>query len=882
MRSIHQLGYICKPKTDFKMIKKLFISLLTVAISLSSISQNHPIAYELGAIQNNINHLGTLGRVLYVAAHPDDENTRLITYFAKEKGYQTGYFSFTRGDGGQNLIGTEIWEELGLIRTQELLEARKIDGGYQFFSRAFDFGYSKTEAETFEKWNKQEMLEDLVLVIRAFKPDVIITRFSPTLGKTHGHHTASAILALEAFKMAGDANIFPEQLKNENISTWQAKSIYWNTSTWFFRDNADFDKSQLLTIDIGNYNPFLGKSMGEIAADSRSKHSSQGFGSAQTRGEIEEFFQHLDGEKVKKDFFENIVTDFSRIKTKTDFKTQIATIQKEFNANSPNLSIKKLLLLNEDLKKAILENKVSEEKQWLLKKKEETERLILACSGIFIDANAADYAYTLNDSIAITFNAIDRMGVKAKVESLKLGQNVYKTDISLIKNLPGSFKFKHKPDEISQALWLKKARKADLFDLDNKGLIYSQKWTGANDFNLQAKLVFEIDNQKFEINPSFEITYKWVEPSSGEKTRPVEIRPNATLSFNSRVVVFGSDNFKEIDFKIKANEANANGVLSFEVPAGWKILPQEIPFSIKNKYEEQNFRIRVMPPTAYETAVLKAQIKINNQTFSQQMREIKYNHIPYQTWFPEAELKLVKVQTGRTFSKIGYIPGAGDEVAAGLMQLGYEVTQLTDDDITVLNLKKYEAVVVGIRAFNTNKNLAFLQSALNEYVNQGGNVIVQYNTTGDLQVKQIGPYSMKISRDRVTEEDCKVSFINPKHPILNFPNKITEKDFDGWIQERGLYFPNEWSSAYEPILEMNDKNEKPLKGALLVAKLGKGSFIYTGLSFFREIPDGVPGAYRLLVNLIEHSRTIQGNLKEEDASPRLNKKAPVQRILLNE
>lgn len=864
------------------MIKKLFFSLLTVSISFFSFSQNHPIAYESGAIQNNINHLGTLGRVLYVAAHPDDENTRLITYFAKEKGFQTGYFSFTRGDGGQNLIGTEIWEELGLIRTQELLEARKIDGGYQFFSRAFDFGYSKTETETFEKWNKQEMLEDLVLAIRAFKPDVIITRFSPTLGKTHGHHTASAILALEAFKLAADPTAFSNQLKNNELNVWQTQSIYWNTSTWFFRDNADFDKSQLLTIDIGNYNPSLGKSMGEIAADSRSKHSSQGFGSAQARGEIIEYFQHLEGKKVKSDFFEDITTDFSRIKTKIDLKAQVSSIQKEFNPTKPEISIKKLLLLNEDLKKCIAETKELSDKQWLLKKQEETERLVLACSGIFLEANSADYAYTLNDSVAITFSAIDRIGVNAKIESLNLGANVYKTDLRLAKNQPGTYKFKHKANEISQPLWLNKTRKGDLFELENKSLITTKNWTGANAFAAQAKLIFEMENQKFEINPLVEINYKWVDPSMGEKTRPLEIRPNATVNFGSRVVIFGTDNFKEIDFKIKANQANANGVLKFEVPAGWKILPQEIPFSIKNKFEEQNFRIRVQPPSKYETAVLKAQIKVNNQTFSKQIREIKYNHIPYQTWFPEAELKLVKVETGRTFSKIAYIPGAGDEVANGLTQLGYEVTTLNDDDITVLNLKKYEAVVVGIRAFNTNKNLAFLQNAIIEYANQGGNVIVQYNTTGDLQVNQIGPYSLKISRDRVTEEDCKVKFIDSKHPILNFPNKITEKDFEGWVQERGLYFPNEWSSAYEPILEMNDKNEKPLKGALLVSKLGKGCFIYTGLSFFREIPDGVPGAYRLLVNIIEHSRTLQGAIKEERESPLLNKRMPVEKLIINQ
>jgi hypothetical protein len=363
-------------------------------------------------------------------------------------------------------------------------------------------------------------------------------------------------------------------------------------------------------------------------------------------------------------------------------------------------------------------------------------------------------------------------------------------------------------------------------------------------------VIFTIEIEGKTIEFVKNICYKFNNPDDGETYVPFTILPEFTTTIESKVLIFNSTQPKEISVKVKAHKANASGKLSIVIPQDWKIEPKEIPFSIDTKNEERKFSFKIYPSKPEITTKLVAQIATSNGTLDKELVTIQYPHIPKQTILVTSASKAVKLDIATKGKNIGYIMGAGDEVNKNLENLGFQVTNLNPNEITAENLKSFDAIILGIRAFNVVDELKFKNKILFDYVFNGGNVIVQYNTTNNLITKEIAPYNLKISRDRVTDENAKVTFLPPSHKVLNLPNKISEKDFMGWTQEQGLYYPNEWSSEFIPILASNDEGETPKKGALLIAKHGKGNYIYTGLSFFRELPEGVSGAYRLLANII--------------------------------
>lgn len=795
-------------------------------------------------IYEDIKKLNFLGSVLYVAAHPDDENTRLISYFSNKVKARTAYLSLTRGDGGQNLIGPEIRESLGVIRTQELLAARRIDGGEQFFTRANDFGYSKHPDETLKIWNKDQVLHDVVLAIREFKPDVIINRFDHrTPGRTHGHHTSSAILSLEAFDLANDNSKYAEQFKI--ASPWQPKRMFFNTSWWFYGSRENFekaDKSNLLSFDVGTYYPSLGLSNTEIAALSRSQHKSQGFGSTGTRGEQMEYIEIIKGTLPESgNVFEGIDTSWNRVKGGERIGELLLKVEKDFDFSNPSASIP-------DLVKAYKLIQNLEDEHWKSIKVEEIKDIIAACAGLYLEATAETNMATHGQSINLALECVNRSHVPILLESFITANGLQiNKNINLTNNV--DYRFEEKLTVTDEAVltspyWLDKKGTLGMYQVDDLTLI------GKPETERNLKITFNLIIENTKIPFSKTIVYKTNDPVKGEVYKPFEIVPEASAKINRNVIIFDSNSEQELSLTVTAHRDSLEGFALLCVPEKWKVFPEKQKVSINKNGNSQKLTFTVFPPTQQSEGYVSPIININEKEYTKELISIDYDHIPLQTILLPSESKVVKLDISFKGKNIAYIEGAGDLVPESLKQIGYSVTLLNSEDINQKNLATYDAVVLGVRAYNTIDDLKFKQDQLFEYVKNGGNLIVQYNTSFRLKTDQLAPYDLKLSRDRVTDENSEVILLNPEHPALNYPNKITKNDFDGWVQERGLYFPNEWSEEFTPLLGMSDPGETQKKGSLLVAQYGDGYFVYTGLSFFRELPAGVPGAFRLFTNLL--------------------------------
>ena len=826
------------------MAKKFAISLFLIVFGFQNIFAQQPKKPDVGTLFHQIQKLNFLGSVLYIAAHPDDENTRLIAYLSNEKKARTGYLSLTRGDGGQNLIGPELREILGVIRTQELLEARKIDGGEQFFSRANDFGYSKNPDETLSIWDKQQVLSDVVWAIRKFQPDVIINRFdhrSP--GTTHGHHTSSALLSVESFDLANNPKSFESQLKQ--VTVWQPKRLFFNTSWWFYGSKEKFeaaDKSNLSPLQIGTYYPLFGKSNQEIAALSRSRHQSQGFGSTGSRGEEMEYLEFLKGESLqdKSNIFEGIDTSWNRISGGKPIGELVNAVEKEFDFKNPSASIPKLVRAYELIQQL-------DENHWKAIKSEELKKIILGCGGIYLEAIAENQNATKGSTLNVRLEAINRSTQNINLKSVQGS----KAPIVINENLANNKDFNRtitysvlENFEFTAPYWLKEKGTEGMYRVDN------QENIGIPDVIRQAKITFTVEINGVTIPFDSIIVYKYNDSVKGEVYNPFDVVPDVSVTILDKVTLFNPGKKHSIGIKIKAGKSNVAGELTLELAPDWKINPQNIPINLAKIGEEQTVYFEVTAPKNETEITAKCVALINGKRFDQEQLITSYDHISKQQILKTAEAKFLNTNLKIGKEKIAYIMGAGDEVPKSLTQMGYSVSILKPESISKEFLTPFDVVITGIRAYNTIKVLAFKQDLLFDFVKEGKTMIVQYNTTDELVTKNIAPYSLKISKDRVTEENAEVRFLAPENAVLNYPNKITSKDFEGWKQEQGLYYPNEWDNAFTPILSANDKNESPKNGALLVAKYGKGHYIYSGLSFFRELPEGVLGAYRLLANLI--------------------------------
>jgi len=835
-------------KTFLFTILFFLISFLFYAQKPSKLSSNQ--------IYEKIQKLNFLGTALYIAAHPDDENTRLISYLSNHIKARTGYLSLTRGDGGQNLIGPEISELLGVIRTQELLAARNIDGGEQFFTRANDFGYSKHPDETFEIWDKDKVLSDVVWLIRTFKPDIIINRFNhKTPGSTHGHHTSSAMLSVKAFDLAADENQFKDQLKF--TKTWRPKRLFFNTSSWFYKNSDDFENAtkELSKLDVGVYYPLKGLSNNEIAAIASSQHLCQGFGRLSSRGSENDYLEFLKGDSIKdkNDIFSGINTTWNRVEGGKEIGEILYEIEKNFDFINPSKHLPKLL-------EAYQKVQLLDDKYWREIKENQLLDIIEACAGLYLEVSAESSSGNPNEKISVNFELINRSTIPVQLTSIKniIEDKIIFKGLDLNQNKKLNFKesLVLKTSNFSTPYWLKNEATLGLYSVDNQQLI--GKPETPREIAIQFNLVINFT----PITITKNVIRRYAESDKGEIYEPFEVLPKVTTKLIEKVLIFSDSIARKINVEVKAGVNYINGMVELKVPENWSVEPKFQNFNIQQKKDKQIVEFLVHPPKNQSEGKLEVIATLNEETFNKELVEINYNHIPKQSVLLNSEAKIVRLNIKTSGNFIGYIKGAGDAIPESLRQIGYKVEEINPTEINEENLKKYDAIVLGIRVYNVVDELKFKQKYLLKYVEYGGNLIVQYNTNRGVEIG--APYPLKLSSDRVTDEFSEVIILDETHEILNFPNKITQEDFKGWIQERGLYFPNSWNSEYKPILSMNDKGETPKKGSLLVAKFGKGNYVYTGLSFFRELPAGVAGAYKLFANILSLPKNSEEKIEEKN------------------
>lgn len=821
------------------MVKSICLAFATgMLAAITAMGQPSPVNNSAD-IALKLKKLDTLGSVLYMAAHPDDENTRLLGYLANEKLYRTGYLSLTRGDGGQNLIGNEQGELLGLIRTQELLAARRTDGAEQFFTRALDFGFSKNPTETFTIWNREQILADAVWIIRKFQPDVIVCRFPADSRAGHGHHTASAMIAAEAFDAAADPKRFPEQL--QYVKPWKVKRLLWNTFNFGGFNTTSEDQFKL---DVGAFNYLLGKGYGEIAAESRSQHKSQGFGVAAARGSSFEYFTTIKGDTPRESLLDGINTTWSRIEGGKAIGMMIDKARAAYNLENPAATVPALVAI----RKAI---QALPEGYWRNQKLKETENLILACAGIWAEAYSNNEIVVPGQAMQGSVQVICNSHIPVQIQSLSFGskdttlaQN--KLDFNQLKNIPVTLQV---PDNtpISEPYYLREPHGVGEYKIQDPLLVGNPENIPA----IQATIHLKINGEDLTI--SRPVQYKHTDPVKGEVYAPLIIAPPVVANLANSVFVFTSTTAQPVQVKLR-NMGNASkGKVRLQLPAGFSSQEASLPFELSGKGDETSLLFHIAPSKvagSNRTDTFKVIIEDEGHSYAQGIQTISYDHIPTITLFPDAAGRLVTVDLQHNGRKLGYIDGAGDLVAASLQQVGYEVTHLTEKDIMNGDLSQYDAIITGVRVYNINPRIKYWQPHLMEYVKNGGTLLVQYNVNGPLQITDMGPYPFSLSRDRVTDEKAEVSFLRPDDVIMNYPNKLSQKDFDGWIQERGLYFTTNADAKYESLFSMHDQGDPALEGSTIVAKYGKGRYVYTSLAFFRELPAGVPGAYRIFVNLI--------------------------------
>ncbi|MDO6852854.1 PIG-L family deacetylase [Cellulophaga lytica] len=824
-----------------QLLVSCVISLLCINLGFSQAPKKNSST----EIYHSLQKLNFLGSALYIAAHPDDENTRLISYLSNNVKAKTAYLSLTRGDGGQNLIGPEIREQLGVLRTQELLGARSKDGGEQFFSRANDFGYSKHPDETLAIWNKEEVLGDVVQIIRQYKPDVIINRFNHrTPGTTHGHHTTSAMLSVEAFDLVNDANAYPEQLKL--TETWQPKRMFFNTSWWFYGSEEAFnkaDKSKLMKLDVGVFYPILGVSNNEIAALASSQHLCQGFGRISTRGSQDEYIELLKGDMPKgDDIFEGINTTWSRIDGGDAIGKILNKVEENFNFKNPSSHLPELIEAYKLLQK-------STDKHWKNIKSKELENIITAVAGLYLEANANYTNSTPSGNFKVSIEALNRSTANIVLKSVNVGattltpnillENNTKQNLTLDVAVPADTKY-------TSPYWLMEKGTLGMYTVKDKKLIGKPETPRA--FNAD----FELSINNYTLTITKPVVYHYSKPDKGELYRPFEVLPEASVGIKDKVIIFSDESSKQIPVTVKALTDDISGEIELTFSKGWKVANAKQNFNIKKRGDSKTITFTVTPPNSESEGSILPVVKINGKELNKELVVISYDHIPTQSVLLPSEAKVVRLDIKKTGKNIGYITGAGDKIPESLEQIGYNVSTIDPNNINTASLKGFDAIVVGIRAYNVVDQLKFKQHFLLDYVKNGGNLVIQYNTAGrsKLGVDNLAPYPLELSRDRVTNEFAEVTILAKDHPVVNTPNKITTNDFNNWVQERGLYFPNKWGKEFTPILAMADKGEEAKKGSILIAAYGKGNYVYTGISFFRELPAGVPGAYKLFANLL--------------------------------
>ena len=782
-----------------------------------------------------------------IAAHPDDENTAVLAYFGRGRHFRAGYLSLTRGEGGQNLIGSEQGELMGIIRTQELLAARRLDGAEQFFSRAIDFGFSKTAAETLDKWGKNDVLGDVVWVIRVFQPDVIILRFSGTPRDGHGHHQSSAILGKEAFEAAADPARYPDQLKY--VKPWRAKRVLWNSFSFTRETEREAARTARTMVDTGEYDSLLGYSFGEIAGMSRSMHRSQGMGAPERKGSMPNYFVTVSGEPAEGDPFSGIDTSWNRISGGAMVAAALDEADKAFDLRHterilPALGKARALMDAIDHPLARM-------------KRAELDELVAAAAGVALDAVSPKWMVTPGSDVQVEARVVARGASNVVVDSVQVLSRSTSppsmVNATLGRNKPWSHGAKVTlPVDTPplQPYWLRSPQAGNLYDVKEQ----SQRGEPDNPPLFRVRFQMHVNGVPIEVTKP--VVNRYVDPVRGELWRPVVVAPPVAVEFAGRALLFPASGPRTVEVSVRANVNQASGDVRPKAPPGWRIEPASRPYAIARAGEQATLYFQVTPPATASAGELEI-------IGAHGMRIIAYDHIPPQTVFPPARLKVIRADVKSLAKRIGYVMGAGDEVPQALRQWGAEVTLLSADDLARADLSRFDAIVTGVRAFNTRADLRANHHRLLEYVKTGGTMVVQYNVaTGGAfgrqsnELDRIGPYPLTIGRERVTVEEAPLTAVKSDSPLLTAPNRIVPSDYEGWVQERGLYFASKWDEHYQALWEAHDPGEKPSRGATLWTRYGAGVYVFTPMSWFRQLPAGVPGAHRLFANIVSAGKLL--------------------------
>jgi len=831
-------------------------TILFTLILLLALFASAEIPEDRGAmgLSQALKRLDVIASVLHTGAHPDDENSALLAWLSRGRGVRTAYLSATRGDGGQNLLGTELFEALGVIRTEELLAARRFDRAQQFFTPAYEFGFSKTADESFEKWGREQMLADFVRVIRQFRPEIIVSRFTGTTRDGHGHHQAAGIITREAFRAAADPNRFAEYGK-----PWQAKKLYLNAAA---------GGPASVTINVGEFDAALGRSYNEIAAEGRSLHRSQSQGAAQERGPrmvgLQAADKTIDIEETA-DLFAGVLhrlPDLAQLAP--DLSNDLAQLEQRVTAIRQKASLSRPADLVPDLAAALKQlqdihrRSRDEHVRFLLEQKiPDFQEALQLAAGLVVDVLASDDTVLPGQEFNVTVSVVNGgpLEFQAPRASMDLPSGWSAVPVETTGSLSAGQRWDQRfrvtvssnPDW-TQPYWLREPRRGDRF-------VWPTGSATAMPFDPPLAVGrASIDYGGVAISLEKPAQLRRVDGMYGDLRSLVNAVPALSVQVSPKAAVIPLSGDRRKEFTVTVESQNASpieGDVRLVAPSGWTVTPALQKVRFTRQGEKASAQFTVTAPRGAGEYRVHAIVQAAGREFRTGYTRIAYPHIETRYIYAPAESRVDVFDVRTRVTSVGYVEGAGDQIPEALRELGVRVTALSAEDLAHADLSQFPAIVLGVRAFAVREDLRAYRSRLLDYVSNGGTLVVQYNRRSETRDIQIGPYPFTIDDNgRVTKEEAPVRILDASHPVLNVPNKITAADFGGWVQERGNYFLSAWDPQYTPLLESGDPGEEPKKGGLVIARYGKGSYVYTGYGFFRQLPEGVPGAYRLFANLI--------------------------------
>ena len=854
----------------------LALGMMAGAPRLSSAQERGAVA--LGEL---VTGLGVSARVLVIGAHPDDEDTRLIAWLARGRHVETAYLSLTRGDGGQNLIGNELGEALGVIRTEELLAARRIDGAHQYFTRAYDFGFSKSAEETYRHWPHDSLLRDVVTVVRAFKPHVIVAVFSGTPADGHGHHTVSGLMAREAYDIAGDTVAIPRSA-TAGLPGWTPMKFYRGTS---YRGHVN----ATLLYNAGEYNPLLGRSYAEIAAESRSQHKSQAFGVLQRKGvtigsvrrEATRVNESAPANQ-ERGLFDGIDTTWVRVRASTgsargaalvdSIRAEIGVARLSLNLLAPGrvvAPLRRIVALANTLCPAgnhlscgsgalisVSTQAGRDAARSVADLRRRAERALAAATGLAVEATASRELFAVGDSVPIAVRVYSRgrdtiavSGVRAQTEESSVPMNGNGDGRARILIAPDSVLDRGvavKASRPSQPWWLERPRVGDMFGVPITGI-------AEDALPSAASVEVTVGTMAARAVPA-DVAYRFADPIRGDVSRPVAFVPemSVTLDRDVEYAQAGAALDRMVRVTVRSAASVARQVrVSLALPGGL-VADSATRVADLPPGSVRVFAFRVRGKVGVGRHHVRASASTNGRSYTSGYTLVDYEHIRPQRVYRNSVMAIEAIDvTLPPAMEVAYVRGVGDNIPPILEQLGISLTMLEASQIPATDLSRFSAVLVGPRAYESNAELVANNNRLLDYVKLGGTMVVQY---GQMEMQRPGmmPYPITLTRpaDRVTEENAPVRILDEKARLFSAPNRITLDDFNGWVQDRSQYMPRTFDSNYTPLIAMNDPGEPERLGGLLVARYGSGTYVYTTLAFFRQLPAGVPGAARLFVNLI--------------------------------